>query len=612
MLRSLLAQIFTGSRPAAKPPQPRDDFAQVREHIAAKEWDAADAALAPLLEANAERVDAWVLKGEALRKRGAYAEAKDAYRRALVLDSRRADAWLDLGVCHYQLGDHFWARIYFRFAAALERDNADIWNEFGLVEITLGNFEKAEESLETAVNRNPQHAEAWNNLGLVLARRGDLANARRYFLRASFLKPGFYMAFCNLGLVCRDLELLAEAEQALRRALEIDPCALSARLNLAMVLQDAGRLEEAAAILEAAHADYPDDAEIGAARSALALRRGDSVAAERLAGEILKAAPEHADARLALAHAQLAQARFAEGWQNYEARLRSSTSPARHFAFPPWQGQPLAGKSVLVYGEQGLGDEIMFASWLPELLAAGAVCLLDCNRRLRSLFRASFAQVEIVESVAALESEVAAGARKLDFCLPMGSLPRALGHGSRVAGARRAYLHADEARASYWRGQLETLGPGRKIGLCWRGGLYKTGRELRSLSLEALLPVLQTPGIRWVNLMHNDYRDEIERLSRAQGVEIAIWQEALAALEETAALVSGLDLVISVCSSVVHLGGALGREVWVLTPSAPAWRYLQNGSQMPWYASVRLFRQREASAWGPVVTEIARELRASA
>jgi len=194
--------------------------------------------------------------------------------------------------------------------------------------------------------------------------------------------------------------------------------------------------------------------------------------------------------------------------------------------------------------------------------------------------------------------------------LPIGSLPGVFRTSRAAFEPARAYLRADASKASRWRERLAALAPGTKIGIAWRGGLYKTGRALRSLTLDQLLPLLRMQGVHWINLQHRDDGAERERMRREYGVELTTWPEALKELDETAALVSELDLVVAVCSSIVHLAGALGRPVWTLTPAAPAWRYFLAGDSLPWYPAVRLFRQRAAGDWSPVIEDIAAALRA--
>jgi Tfp pilus assembly protein PilF len=607
MLSALLRQIFgkpDKKAPAAAAATPQAGLLeQARALLAERRLDEATSVLERLLDAEPAQVDALVLKASVLRRQRRLAEAKHLLEHALTLDPKCAEGWLELGTCYRLENDPFWARFYLRMANAVDPANADVWNELGLIEITLGNFEQAKESLENAVNRNPEHAEAWNNLGMILGRRRDLKNARRHFLRAVFLKPGFYMAACNLGLVNRDLDRFEDAERELRRALELDPCPTTARLNLAGLLQDTGRLEEALAVLEAAHAQVPEDAEVLAAMSAIALRLGDGGRAMRWAAQAHANAPDNAEARLALATVQLAAGNFAQGWENYEARLTSGHGVQRQFPIPRWAGEDLRGKRIFVYGEQGLGDEIMFASCIPDLIAGGAHCLLDCNPRLRGLMREAFPGVEVLEALSQPDSpeviDVAA-----DVCAPLGSLPRFLRASPERFAGGPPYLKADARRVAAWRERLAALGGGLKVGLSWRGGLARTGRLQRSIALEALLPLLRASGVHWVGLQHDAQAEELAALEVRHGMRITDWRDAHAELTETAALICALDLVVTVCSTVVHLSGALGRETLVMTPRGAEWRYMIEGASMPWYGSVSLLRQRQRNDWSDVLAAV--------
>jgi len=547
---------------------------------------------------------AHVLKADILRRSGRLDDAMAAYRRALVLEPRLASAWLDLGVCHYLKGEYFWARVFYRFANSIEPDNADVWNELGVAEIALGNYEHAEQSLENAVNRKPDHPEAWNNLGLVIARRGGQAEARRHFLRALFLRPDYYMALCNLGLVCHELEQFDEAERALRRALELQPRGSEALVNLGSLLLDAGRVEEARPVLDDACAAHPAQAGPWTAASLLHFRSGELQAAEQAARRALECDPRDSDARLALAHVQLAQRRFAEGWDNYEARGESTLSPVRKLPFPRWQGEDPAGLQLLVYGEQGLGDEILFASCLGDVLAAGARVMLHCDPRLRGLFARSFREARVVQD----EDEYlsVAGRLAIDRCAPIGSLARVYRRSEADFPRRARYLFADPAQVASWHGRLQAqAGNKLRVGLVWRGGLAKTGRAQRSLTPQALQPLLHSADVHWVSLQRDATPEEIA----ACGHGISHWPEALADLDQTAALLETLDLVISACCTVIHLGGALGRRVWVLTPSGAAWRYPATGDTLPWYAQVTMYRQPRAGEWQGAVAAVADALR---
>lgn len=556
----------------------------------------------PLPEA---RPSPGLLDGEALLARGDAAGAAASYRRALLVDPSLADAWYGLGSACQRGGDPRRAHLYYRTALGIRPRDANVLNELGLVELDFGNPAEAEAAFESAVNCDPAHAKAWNNLGLAVAARGDLRQARRCFRRAVSLKPDFYTALCNLGLALRQAELFDEAHEILQRAAALRPASAEAWLNLGAVLQDEGRLDDSLAALQTAREVAPHDPAALTALGDLHLKRGEPEAAERWLGMALEASPEDAEARLGLAHLRLAQGDFERGWPLYEARLASRSSTLRRFPVPAWDGSSLAGRSVLVYGEQGLGDEIMFASMLPDLVREAAACRLVCHPRLRTLFARSFPGVEMLTDADASRLPPD-GAH---FCLALGSLGGRYRPRCEAFPRHQGYLRPDRSRIDAWRRRFRETGAGPWIGIAWRGGLSRTGAALRSLAPESLGPLLRALPAAWVSLQHWAEAGEIGRLEAAATAPVQRWDEALSDFDEMAALMGALDLVISVCSTTAHLSGALGRPTWILTPFAPAWRYQLSGASSPWYPSARLFRQPAPGAWAAVVADASLALR---
>jgi hypothetical protein len=233
-----------------------------------------------------------------------------------------------------------------------------------------------------------------------------------------------------------------------------------------------------------------------------------------------------------------------------------------------------------------------------------------CNDRLQRLFRRSFPEAEFhPKPIKNTPPAWLKQAGRIDYQVYMGSMPGLLRNHWRDFPGHRGYLRADPQRVAHWKARLDALGPGRRIGLSWRGGTVDTRRAMRSLSLDQLLPLFNVPGCRFVSLQYgSDTADEVAQFSARTGIALPHWQEAIDDYDETAALVEALDLTISVCTSVIHLGGALGRPVWVMVPGVPEWRYGRRGERMPWYPSVRLFRSPKIGEWDPVVRTLADEL----
>ena len=247
----------------------------------------------------------------------------------------------------------------------------------------------------------------------------------------------------------------------------------------------------------------------------------------------------------------------------------------------------------------------MFASCVPALLPKLATCVIECAPKLVHLFQRSFPGATIVsQQVGDANLARLAQAAGIDRQVAIGSLPAQFRKQRADFPAHVGYLRADAARVDYWKQRLDTLGQGLKIGIAWSGGAPTTQGASRSMQLADWLPILGQAGCHFVSLQHG----ELAAWARAQRIPLHHWRDAVENYDETAALVTALDLVISVQTALVHLAGALGRPAWVVLRAAAEWRYLEHGDEMPWYPSVHLFRQQSAGDWAPVVARIAQEL----
>ncbi len=599
MLKRLFADILGGRRRAAAARSEVavpavDPYAPAERLVRSRELEAATEALAAAARASPDDARRWYLHAEIRRLRGAFGEAEPAYRRALLADSRRADAWVGLGDCRARAGDVLHACMYYRTALLIEPARADVLNELGLIALQRGNYYEATELFDLAVNHDPQHAEAWNNCGLVAASRGKLEKARQCFHRAVYLRPDFYTALCNLGLACKDLGRLDEAAQMLARAVRVDPGSSTAWVNLASVHQDRGRLDEARAALERVTGAAPRNPGVATAYGTLLAKLGDLEGAARWLHMALESDADDAEASLGLAHLALGSGRYAEGWDRYESRLRAASSPRRRFALPEWDGTDPAGKTIMVYAEQGLGDTIMFASCLPDLLREAAGVMLHCEDRLWPLMQRSFPGI--------VRFDVSARGRVHGYAA-IGSLPRRYRRSLTAFPRHAGYLRADVGALGQARARLAELGPGVNAGIAWRGGLASTGQAMRSLELAELVPLLDCPGVSWVSLQHDATGDEIANFTRRSGIVLHRLEEVGSDLDAAAAAISALDVVVTVCSSIAHLAGALGKRTLVLTPHVPAWRYGFAGDSMPWYPAVQVLRQPAPGNWQAVLAQ---------
>lgn len=316
-----------------------------------------------------------------------------------------------------------------------------------------------------------------------------------------------------------------------------------------------------------------------------------------------------------LAHLELGE--YAKGWAMYDAGFAAKVRAQRNYSsadLPEWDGSP--GKTVVLYGEQGIGDEILFASCVPDAIAISKKVVIDCHKKLHTLFATSFPGVDIYPT---REDEVitwpmdAKGQPRyaFDARCAFGSLPRLFRPDIESFPGTPYIKPSIEAEAT-WAVRLNELSSRPKIGISWAGGHKRTRIEVRSIGLEKLLPIFQQDA-DFISLQYTPCEDDIAMMKAKHGVTIHHWPEAVYSpnYADTAALVANLDLVITVCTSMVHLAGSMGVPTWVLTPSRPAWRYRLDLDTMPWYGnSITLFRQApDTFDWEPVIAEVADKVR---
>jgi hypothetical protein len=495
------------------------------------------------------------------------------------------------------------------YAAAAERchgilaGNAwhfDALHLLGVVCLERGQFDEAITVLDRAVRVRPGDATACFNFGNALAGRERHEEAVGAFRRAVALAPGSIDAFNNLGNALAALRRHEEAIECFRQALAIHPRHPPALFNLGKRLAELGRLDEALesfrGALESAGpkadparlADIHDEIghvlmELGRPEEALACTR---------AMLALRTDPGRAEwcASLVL----LALGRFAEGWEKYEFRYAVEGREPPHARARVLDLAEVPGKRVLVCAEQGFGDIILFARYAPLLARAGAVVSLAVYPELSSLL----GEMDGIAGVVEPDREDPS----FDLVTAFPSLPLAFHTELASIPAEVPYLRPPAARLAAWR---ERLGPRRRprVGLCWWGSQHI---PRRSMALATLAPVLARTDLD-IHIVQKEL-PPADREWLAAHPAIQEHSEALADFADTAALLSSLDLVITVDTAVAHLAGALGRPVWIMLRSGADWRWLSGRDDSPWYPTARLFRQQQPLDWDPVVAAVSRAL----
>lgn len=477
-------------------------------------------------------------------------------------------------------GDLATARKLYEYLIAMQPGHAMALRNLGLLHYSDGDLPRAEELLAEAVRLYPREGRLHYSLGVVQQKRGDLVAAEQSYRSAIRLQADLHEAWENLGVALSDQNRLEEAISAHRRALQLAPGSLSVRRNLCTTLHQAGHVDEAGRMLQRLLEEEPLNPDLLVQHSMWRLSLG-----------------EHA------------------GWSEHEWRHSSlnwmKLDRPSFVPLPRWDGGDLSGRSIVFYGEQGIGDEIMFAAPLPAIAAGAGQVTLLCEPRLVPLFARSMPEVAVAAKPPGGQPPVLDASAVPELRCSLSSLPYCAGP-QVMESLGAAYLQADPAATVRWRDRLAALGARLVVGISWRGGILKGNSAQRSIDLASFAPLFNLPDVRFVNVQYGSHQDAIDELNATLRQPLLSFEEIdpLRDMDGLAALLSALDLVISVDNSTVHLAGALGVPTWMLCPAHPNWRWQREREDNMWYDSVRLFRQEKSRAndWDKVFARMAGEL----
>ena len=400
--------------------------------------------------------------------------------------------------------------------------------------------------------------------------------------RITQIAPKLSTGWLNLGVACRDMRLDKEALRYSKRAYKLadNPQSKSlAAVNVSSVLIDMGEFKEA----------------------------------EGYCIEAQEANPESEKATMNLGFAQLAQRKWEDGWQNYRAIIGHDWRPRFQYAEEPlWDG--VSRGTIVLHGEQGLGDQISFASMLPDMMKwcdeNESRLIVECDPRLENLYRRSFPNLTVYGTLGQQNAAWAVEDQKVDYSLPMGQIGEYFRKDDNDFPGD-PYLVADPDRVLQWKALFESKEK-PVIGLAWSSGIFKTGSKFRRVDLETLLPVLKSINAHWVTLQYKPAGREIDNF-KAKHPEIDIVEYSHGTLtkdyDDTVSMVAAMDLVFAMHTTVCHVAGGIGVPCWTLVPKNSQWRYGSAGEDYPWAKSLRLIRQNQPGKWHNVLKRTAEDLR---
>ncbi|MGZ6012144.1 MAG: tetratricopeptide repeat protein [Caulobacteraceae bacterium] len=554
---------------------PRDAVAHGNLANALRDMGRADEALESYgraLELNPDFVDALCNRAIMLGERGRPEEALPDCERAVRLAPGHLGANVIRGTVLLGLGRAAEAAASFESALRLAPGMAELWSRHGEAMMGTGQAQAALDSLERALSLRAEGAGLRVNLGWAAWTLGRAEEALAHYDRAIALDPGLAAAWAGRGATLRLLDRHDEALEALSHAMALEPGEAQHVFNRGVVLTDLGRNEDACADLDAA----------------------------------LALAPDFRPAKLSGAHAYLALGRFERGWELFEARFQG-LDEYWFKGLPRWDGKaPLEGKTIVLRGEQGLGDTLQFCRYARPVKALGARVVLEVPAPLVRLLKS----VDGVDAVV----EQTPSPPPADYQGLLMSLPFLLGARVDTIPGETPYLAADPAEAARWEARLGKRTRPR-VGLVWSGGFRDEAalrwiNARRNIPLDRLAP-LAGADVDFVSLQKGEPGEGELRALKAQGwpgPDMLEVMDEVTDFADTAALVQALDLVISVDTSTAHLAGALGKPVWIMNRYDSCWRWLAGRDDSPWYPSMRLFRQERMGQWDAVVARVRAEL----
>ncbi len=497
---------------------------------------------------------------------GQVALSHRCYQRLVELLPRSAHAHLALGTSEEWLMDWDAAAASYQRALALNPASADVYASLARLQCKLGAPAEAVESGRRALALAPGRPEIHNLLGFALINLGDYGAAVEAYRHALRLKPNSADSVFGLGYLFERQGDLASAEESYRLVLALDPRSVDAHLHL------------------------------GIAR----FLQGDLSHAVNCFQRVRELAPENAEARTFLGHIHLLQGDFALGWSEHEFRWQTHhfLRHRRPLAAPFWKGEPIEGSRILLHAEQGLGDTLQFVRYVPLVAARGASVILEVQPRLHRLLSPTPGAKEVLRRGDNLPP--------IDWQCPLLSLPSAMATDVTSIPAPVPYVYPSPRLSANWRQRIATsISP--RIGLAWAGASNFPYERWRSIPLEELLPLTNLAGATFYSLQMGPPAARLKQLGT--GARIVDLQDEQQDLADTAAIVSNLDLVITIDTSIAHLAGAMGKPVWILLHRAPDWRWLLDREDSAWYPTARLFRQSTLGNWQDVLARLKAELR---
>jgi tetratricopeptide (TPR) repeat protein len=534
--------------------------------------------------------------GNVLLELKRYTEAIDVLTRAIRLQPQNQNALIYRGLALAQNGRPEDALKDFERVLAIAPQSVFALHNRANVLLQMNRHDEARRNIDAVLRIAPDHVAAMANRVVVLMHDKNFDEALKLVDKALSLEAGNADLWNARGQVLQNLKQYDAALKSYERAISLKPDLTAAVLNICNVLMEQQRLDDALTASAKGIAANPDYAPLHLIRGNILLHLERHEQSLKSYDAAVAAEPDYHEAHYHRGSTLLLIGRYEEGWRDFEHRWQVADCgfdrPVLQAA--EWRGEKLDGRSIVVYSEQGLGDTIQFARFLPEIARRGGKLTFLCHPNLMRLFKPLAADFDMVGSIDA--------GHRFDFQCALMSLPLRLD--MPTPRAEQSYVSAESDLIARWRERIGTQG--FKVGLCWQGNPKGRIDEGRSIPLEKYLPLASVPGVRLISLQKTHGLEQLKHLPAGMTVEtLGDFDTGDEAFVDTAAIMNGLDLVITSDTAIPHLAGALGVPAWVALKHVPDWRWMLERNDSPWYRSLTLFRQAKPGDWGSVVAAMA-------
>ncbi len=540
--------------------------------------------------------------GNTYKELGMPLKSEEYYKDALKINSKYFQALNNLGVINKELGKLKDSENYYRKAIELNPNYIEAYNNLGVTLKELGKLKDSENCYRKAIELNPNYIEAYNNLGITLRELGNLNESSNIYKKIIETKPKYFEAYSNLGITLREQGKLEESELNFKTALKLKPDYAEAFYNLGVVVRDLGRLEESEKNYKKAIKINPNYTEAynNLGVTLRELRKLEE--SDKNYNKAIKLNSDYADAYNNLSFNYLLKKDFKQAYELSEWRWKTNRNIGNKFLTkkPLWNGEK--DKTIFVWKEQGIGEEIMFGSILHDLEKISKKLIVNCDKRLIPLFERSFSSKIVYESDRNKINE-----NDFDFHISMGSLRSFFRKNLKdYSVTSKGFLSPNNEKKLHFKNKLNLTESDISVGISWSTKSSIQMSSFRNIQLEKLIKNIRKPNLKFVNLQYGDISKEIEEVNNKFGINVIKFPDFdyKNDIDDLASLVSACDMVISIDNFTVHLAGSLGKETKLLLPYTMDSRWGLDDSFSYIYDSVKIFRQTKLNNWDIVFREL--------